>query len=202
MGNIIDLTNKYNNIEERQHEWDIKHKKQKEHRTKQIIGRCSLAGLAAVGIITSTSFHGPKIVNYFNKTDIENEFLDKTTVLDDAELTLLEAIYGKNSKYINEAIINYHIIDEIEDINSITVTNNNKEIFKHIHSGLFIKDQNNPPEVNSFLDKMIDIHFDKNPSQKKLQDLNTLIEILNDMDLNFESTSKTIINNNEKDNER
>lgn len=203
MGDIIDLASKYNNINEKQNELDIKHKKQKEHRTKQIIGRGSLGILLAAGIITSIPLYGPKIVNFLNETDVENESLDKTTVLDDAELKLLEAIYGKDSKYINESVINYTVINAVDNVKSITVaTTDNKEIFKHIHSGLFIKKQNNADEVNSLLDKMIDIHFDEKPSQKKLQQLNNIIEALDDMNLKFDSTNKTILNANEKEEER
>lgn len=203
MGDIIDLTNKYNNINEKQNELDIKHKSQKEHRTKQIIGRCSLGILLAAGIITSIPLYGPKITNFLNETDLENESLDKTTVLDDAELKLLETIYGKDNNFINESIVNYTVINAVDNVKSISVaTTDNKEIFKYIHSGLFIKKQNNADEINSLLDKMIDIHFDENPSQKKLQQLNSIIETVDDMNLKFDSISKTIIDDGEKEDER
>lgn len=131
-----------------------------------------------------------------------NETLSKEDVLNSAESKLLEYIYGKNNSSIENANINYDI-DKVENISSITVTNfvQLKQVtdFKHIHSSFFERKDENAEEINSMLDKMIDIYYDESPSQDDLQELNDDMKVLDDMNIEFDHINRTIINADEKD---
>lgn len=156
------------------------------------------AGVLAVGIST------PLIINTVHQrtnptssqTATEETFI-KDEVLDSAELKLLECIYGKNSTRIKTAEISYNIVDELENVKSLTVSNpialDSYIDFKYVHTNFFNKKRDNMPEINSMLDQMIDIHYSENPSQKDLKKLNNIVESLDDMNIKFDTINKSIV---------
>lgn len=180
---------------------------------KQKTVQRNVRGLIAAGALTL--FAAATVINQVQpKTDVTpheatiSEALTKEDVLSSAESKLLEYIYGENNSSIENARIDYDI-DRVENTSSITVTNSIqlKQVtdFKHIRSSFFEKKDGNTQEINSMLDKMIDIYYNESPSQDELQELNDDMEVLDDMNIEFDRINKTIINADEKeidDNER
>lgn len=229
MGNITELSNRYNNEREQLREDNIKNKKTKlnDHGTigtlklvapssgkkykltsRQRAKRSTIRGLIAAGALatylaTNIGFNNSTpVVDTSHTTETNVDELDKQDVLSSAESKLLKYIYGKNSSSIENAKINY-VIDKVENTSSITVTNSaqltQKTDFEHIHSNFFQKKDGNAKEINSMLDKMIDIYYDESPSQDELQELSDAMEVLDDMNIEFDRINRTIINADEKE---
>lgn len=182
-----------------------KYRLSKNQRNFQLKGRITIAAIAAaIGI------SGAALINHHNSVPTNNlgqteMSLQKDTLLSEANEKLFDIVYGTDREEA-QYFVDY---DKITDDNSktLSVGRNIKPSdraleyetqinYSYNNNALNFKDAK---EIKNLADKMIDIHYSENPSQKDLEKLDEAIEALEDKD--FKLDGKNIVPVKEHDTE-
>lgn len=163
------------------------HKINNNQRTFQLVGRTTIAGLAAALSIGSfAAFSNAHSNINENTVSTQSQEYQKDDVLEYAQETLKAIVYKDRAnsmyradvKFSHDNRLNTDTITIYEDIKSINgpmeqysyTRYNNPE---HKNSN---KKNNTSPEIKELLDSMIDIHNSQAPSYEDLENLNDIVD--------------------------
>ncbi len=180
----------------------------------QVAGRLTIAAIAAaIGISAAgTIAHNISDVSASSPTAIEtysNMELNKEDVLNDAENTLLEIIYKNSPVLKNSADIRYEKISDEENAYSLKVMQKKyqepMEDFTYIsydnNLSKMLFPSGNAKQIDEFLDLMVKVHNEDNPSKETLEKLENFCKNLNSLGFNLQG--KNIVAEKQQDiNER
>lgn len=231
MGNIIDMTNKFNTANEqkrtkketfkirREHflkdfanltlnpNFYGKYKLDKGYRNIQLaargVGIAALVASLGLGLWASSPDYKSKNQS---ETEMTYETLDRDTIFAEAKVVLSNIILPGGSRYSNtSARVNFPTRDEFRNINSVEVSElvgtEYSSIYKYNISNN--KDKKSNPDIyNEFIEKLIEVANSSSPSQATLKELQDLTEQVQSLNLQLQGEHIVDLNAKEADNER
>ena len=169
------------------------------------LGIMVLASSLSIGSIVSNHItkENTKIEAQANEKDAE--FLSKEMVLSEAEQALIKILYPTINLYPRTVHISYPTKDEYNNLNSVQVEEligqNYNTQYKYINT---LKDVNkyNSETFNKFVNIMIKIKDNSNPSKDDLLKLQELTEQISEMNLKHDKNNIIDLDEKDKDFER
>ncbi len=170
------------------------------------VGIAALAAAASIGAITLNHVSGKNTARTETTYETNNEILDRELVFAKAKETLAYIILPNGSTFNNiPGYVEFPDRDQHGNIISVSVSEMvDLKFYSRYNYNTTIKEdkKNTSQVVNSFMEALIKIANDENPSQKDLQELKDLTEKISELNLSFKNGYIVDLNSKEIEDER
>lgn len=152
-----------------------KYRLSKNQRNFQLVGRTTIAAIAAALAIGTGVTVGSSIHNNAAETQ---EFFQEDTLLEAAKSKLLDCAFGSNRDDIDypDVICRFDNNGGTSFLQIISGTNDAKKVAFSYSDNLSVDKWLNSKEISSLIEQYMDVSLAKEPSQKQLEALNKALE--------------------------